>query len=400
MKYCLIEVKKNNIKYYTEELLKYLIRINGHNLTDINDCDFILISLCNIAEINILKNIREKYKNKKIIVGGQLGFIFKLCGIFADYVNVGQGFEFFKCKTEQEIINLDSIYFNGCNKIIKPSIVIEWANVPLIQTAKNQFYYLGSIGCKNKCSFCAVSWQNKQETNPLLSNIIHSNKKRNIRIIGNESVEMVGRKEKVKDYLLRDYLCIKNTNCRFVRCGIEFVLEDNRRKNGKCFTNNEFVDAVKKSKDEKNWMQFFIITGLETKQDIKDFFEIIPDDYDTSPPMHFKFTQLIYNLFTPIFKKRHEINIDNYIEQQDLDEIYKNISYRKKRVRFYPVKYGAYSLWSTAIQLTKNINEFNLFWQERNNKNKKEIYNLIKKNGILNNDYSNEIKFWYQNEIR
>lgn len=400
MKYSLnIHNIDSNI-FYTEYLLKKLITVNKHTLTNNDEADFILISICDITEIGYLKKLRQQYPAKKIIVGGHLAVFFKLLILFADYVNVGQGFEFFKCETENDIKKISSIYYKNKDISIIPSVLIEWELCPIVQLSCKRYSYWAAIGCKNKCSFCLTSWTNKQQTNNQ-----HRIKKAyeairkgySLKLIANEGYDNMDRKELVKDMLLTDFIKQDKINCPQIRIGVEFATEENRRKNGKAFTNEQFIQAVIRAREENILLQCFCIAGIDTKQQWIDFINMVPDYYKLSPKLVFKFTNLEYQMFTPMYKSRFDINIDNYLDGQFGKDIFEGNRLRMKNFKTFKVKYPAHSLWRTGLSACTNINEFNKIWELRNTKDINSVYKVINESGVLNNDYSDEVKFWYNN---
>ena len=81
---------------YTFELLKYIVQKYKHELTDISNCDILGVSLTSHYEIDKLRMARKKYKNKIIIAGGHASNAPASLLAYADYVNLGQGFELFR----------------------------------------------------------------------------------------------------------------------------------------------------------------------------------------------------------------------------------------------------------------------------------------------------------------
>lgn len=166
MKYAICYQQTKDIVEYTISVVRHLIKINGHELVDPEDADLIGISVCDITQIAFVEKTRKQHPNARIIVGGHAAVYFKLFGLFADYVSVGQGHEIFKCQSLNEIEALPSVWVSAHPKeSIKPSTLIEWKNVPLANVTHRQLYYLGAVGCKNKCRFCLTSWTNPHQKN-------------------------------------------------------------------------------------------------------------------------------------------------------------------------------------------------------------------------------------------
>jgi hypothetical protein len=399
MKYAIWCETDSGIIQYTFYLLKYLAEINNHKITNFEEADFILFSICDVSQILKLKKMREQYPLKKIIVGGHFAVFFKICILFADYVNIGQAFEFFKCQSEKSIKNLKSIYYQDCNKIIEPSILIEWEKIPLCKITKNSYYYWNSVGCKNKCKFCLTSWTNsyqKNDKNRILS-LLKTGK--NINFVSNENDNLTDIKEQGKSIMLKDFLKIEKHYCNYYRIGLEFATEKNRQKLGKFFSDTDLYQSILKAVKDKVRIQFFCIAGMDEPKDWYKLFSNMPS-LSKGWAIKFKFTNLEYQMFTPLYKELININTDNYFTQENTSFIFNNyLKIAMKCGRISTIKYPAWALWRTGMTNSINLEQFNVFYDLRNCKDINIIKKAIFENGIYKNDYSNKIKFWYQKDV-
>lgn len=394
MKYCLINSTPDSPNY-TASVLKKLIKINGHELTTAENSDIILVSLCDITEIKILKKARETYKSKFIICGGCISVFYKVLALFADAVTVGQGFEFFELQTKDEIIKAPFVYTKG-KKEVYPSTRIDWGIVPAVQLTSNTFYYWGAVGCKNKCSFCLTSWTNKEQHNDPKRIKAMQTKIKNVKIISNEEETSLTIKENVKDLMLKTFLNAEYVNTKLVRIGLEFATEKTRKENGKFFTDEEILKAIEKAEKHKTELQFFCISGLNTKKEWLDLFEKIPVQYLARPRVFFKFTNLEYQMHTPLYKKRKEMNLDNYLDNDFNNLIIENYSGKLSRLRTFPIKFPAHALWRQGVSTSVSTEQFNEFWELRNSKDLNLMYKTLYSSGVIENDYSNELKLWWK----
>lgn len=250
MKYHLIEQKLNI--HYTFGLLRTIITHHGHELVDTPaDADMVLVSLCDVTCLYELEKIRRQHPKAKIVVGGHFGYYFKACAIFADYVCVGQGFDFFACQTEEEIRALPCVYYPGKDTKATPIVAnqhIDWPLCPVIQTSTKAFFYMAGVGCKNKCRFCFTSWTHKHETNEVwrIQKAARAIGTRGIlTLVSNEyGSDFRTGKIRVRDAMLRDFIKETEKNVRLVRMGLEFATEANRKKYGKPFTDEELFYAI------------------------------------------------------------------------------------------------------------------------------------------------------------
>ncbi len=397
MKYALIKRKKNNILQYTYYILEYLIKINNHELVSIKDCEYILFSICDVSEIGELKKIREQYPKKQIIVGGHFAVFYKICLLFCDYVNIGQGFEFFECKSIEQIKRLKSIIWTKSKKKIIASIKIDWNIIPICKITKSSYYYWGSVGCKNKCSFCLTAWTNKYQKNKIL-NIKKAVNIKKCSIISNDNKGMERIRESRKSIKLKDFLNIRKHYCNYYRIGLEFATEKNRKIIGKFFTNKELYQSIIKACKEKVRIQFFCICGLDDKQEWMKLINNIPTiSYGWG--IYFKFTNLEYQMFTPLYKKRYNLDISKYMNKQEIENIYYNNRFRVKPLRIRPIKYPAYAIWRTGMTNSINKDQFNLFWELRNKKDLELMYDALIDSKVFDNDYSDTVDFQHKFDI-
>lgn len=136
MKYALLFKQTEDIVEYTISVLRHIAGVYGHTFTDPEDADIIAVSVCDLSQISFVEGIRKKYPNKKIAIGGHASIYFKLWGLFADYVNIGQGFEFFECKTIEQIEALPCVWTRDKQPPFASSTKIDWSIVPVANVTK------------------------------------------------------------------------------------------------------------------------------------------------------------------------------------------------------------------------------------------------------------------------
>ena len=397
MKYHLITNKVEDAVQYTEALLKQLIVRNGHELTSPEDSDAILVSMCDITEIQMLMKAREKYKGKVIIVGGAVSPFFKVLKLFCDIVSIGQGFEFFRLKSLHEIREAPFTY-TGTERSVRASTLIEWEKCPIVQVKKRIFYYLGGVGCKNKCSFCMTSWLNKpQHNDEKRTRLAKQRVKDSLKLISNEEEGTLSVRETVKDLMLTSYLAAKETpNCTIIRLGLEFATEESRKKHGKFFTDEQLLEAFRRAELEKKTLQMFCIGGVDSREDWYELFAKIPNQYTTSPRIIFKWTNIEYQMHTPLFKTRKEMKVENYLDQKFNKEVVRRNGARLQRVRTMPIAYSGRALWRMGMSCSVTMEQFMTFWKMRNEKDAKVFKEALWSSGVIENDYSDELVLWYK----
>jgi hypothetical protein len=393
------------MNHYVNAVIRHLIEVNGHELvTDPLQADYLLISLRDITEIFELEKLRNTYPRTKIAVGGHLAVYFKLLALFADVVNVGQGFEFFRAQSENEILDLDCIYTpKDPDAMVVPSTFIEWSRLPASQVSKNVFYYLGAVGCRNKCKYCLTSWTNRYQRNDytrIKTLEARIPKGKSLNLISNDNVKRnILNKTRVKDMMLRDFIRQREKDSTFVRMGLEFATEETRAKYGKPFTDEELLFALDHAKALNVQTQFFCITGLNTIEEWQHLFNQIPVDMDFRPRVFFKFTNLEYCMFTPIFDERYDLDPSRYCGQEFREKIFIGTSGKNKRIRTAAIKYPAHALWRMGMGGVVTMDQF-LRWKKlKNKKDLQTVYQELYDTGTIDTDYRDQVQFWYQREL-
>jgi hypothetical protein len=403
MKYYFYEESKG-LQTYTVGVLKYLASINNHIIVDnVKDCDIILISLNDIFSIYALEKLRIENLNKTIVAGGHAAVHFKLLSIFANYVWIGHGFDFFKLNSLDEIKQSKHVYCKDKDReVIESNQNIEWNNVPIIKQSNKSVYYWSGVGCKNKCHFCLTSWTNKHNNNKNINIIkacnIANNKKYNINLVSNEYSDNYNIKVKshVKDMMISDVDKLKVKDVNMIRCGVEFAEESNRKKYGKYFTNEQFNNFIYKAHELKIELNAFCITGIDSIEQWKEFFLQLPIIDKLTPRVIFKFTTLEILQHTPLYNKRFELFpfiFNNYISKNDIDIIHRNIlGMNSMKYRTIPPAHINYMMYRVMLSLCTNIKEFNKVKQckdyRRQNTNKMYLDTLK----MFEIDYQNELK--------
>ncbi len=388
MKYALFYQQTKDIVEYTISVLRALIKKYGHTETTPNDADVILISVCDINQILFVEKIRKQYSDKKICVGGHAAIYWKLFSLFADYINIGQGFEFFKAQTLQEIESLPCVWVNG-KKELSSSTLIDWSIVPCANVTTGQYYYWGAVGCKNRCKFCLTSWTNPHQQNDQRRIESIRQKIKNVTIVTNDS-DAVG-KRMTQSIMLKDFLKANLKKYAVYRLGVEFATEDNRKKYGKPFTDDQFCEMIDRAVKYGVRLKIFCISGIDEYDDWnKLFFKIYP----VYVKGHFdlKFTNICYEMFTPIKKERYDLSLDKMFDTERSREFCLKHKTRCWPLAPLPTASKAATVIKNMLIWTANKNEYNIFKTIKNSDDEKLIYDLLMRNKFFENDYSETVK--------
>jgi len=410
MKYCLINLFPKDrgqevigVGYYTHQMLEFLVKAYMHEPIAVEDIDgdtIILVSICTLDSIPPLKKIRAKYPDNLIITGGQFAFNFPTLLIYSDLCVVGEGFEALKCKSLKELKALKCVAWKGKEELIEPSAFIDWKYVPACQTKQGIYYYWKGVGCRNKCGFCFTSWTKKHQENDQrrvkAAAAAVKKKGSGLILISNEYDDDVA--VKVKDMMLKQFMETKLPagNPKLIRLGIEFATEEIRKKYGKPFTNEVFYSALDKAAEEMKDLNLFFITGLEPLQKVTDLLTSYKR-MGTKPKIFVKLTNINYQQYTPIHKERFNINIDNYTYPNYKHDLKNALDdYGGWRFNILSCAKPHKALYDTAMNHVTTDEEYTIARNILKANTAKDALALLLSSGMLNNNFSPLIKFWYQ----
>lgn len=215
-------------------------------------------------------------------------------------------------------------------------------------------------------------------------------------LISNEYDEDV--EVKVKDMMLKQFLKIKlpPKNPKLIRLGIEFATEELRKKYGKPFSNDDFYAALDKAYMEGKELNLFFITGLEPLDRITELLTSY-QRYGTKPKIFVKLTNITYQQFTPIHKERFNIDIRNYAYPQYAQHLKDTLdSFGGWRFNILSAAKPNRALYETAMNHITNEQEYQIARKILLAKTAEDSLSLLISSGMLQNDFSPLIKFWYQ----
>jgi len=336
----------NMMAGYVAGLFRHFCAKRGITVDNKKDFDVIFYSVYDPQDVFHLKRLREKFPDKLIIVGGIEAFSPAYLLRYADYANVGEGFEFLKnfpvdkgvpgladwCEEQPYIASRAKV-----GQTIKPSYYIPWEELPVIKVGRKQYYYLCAKGCSRKCLFCMTSW-----CYPYMQNPIHQRKFFNKLAEGGNSIYFVGNDtgdfeppEKstaaaslsVKRFLQNPS---KYRHKRMLHIGVEGWSEARRKFYGKPISNQEIRDLLTVTKNQNTLWEMFLI--IQYPFDPTELVDAIPPDTDNYPRIYLKFTHLDPSPHTPFedWSMEHEENIHH-------DDIYDMFCGKNRRFRSFPV---------------------------------------------------------------
>lgn len=308
-----------DIRFQTWNVVRRALVSAGHIVTDAiePDTDAVLYSACDVLDIKGLRALR-KSTDKPIIVGGGFCFNYWSAKNYADIVWIGEVFDFAKLSCLDDIAASDSAYIGDDAKPLRASQYINWAQIPITQIAPKKAYYFAGSGCKNNCRFCFTSWTHKHQNadDALISAAIREAKKRGIHLMITSNEYDADIDTQTKDMLLVDYLRFPVSG-RYVRLGVEFALEDTRKRLGKPITRDQIFAAIQKAGIDNVALKLFHISGYEPVEAWDTYIDemaLMLDRAKNKSLVHLEFNNLQYQNYTPLYTERRSINPDNYID--------------------------------------------------------------------------------------
>lgn len=301
MKIYFYQNNKKKITTYTHELLKHLAAKNGHGVVSSPElADVSGISLTSFFEIDELRKFRAANPKGKIIAGGHACNNPSALLRYADYVCLGQAFEFFaECRKIEDAD--DRPYIVHKKKLSGTySDHIDWNLVPCVKIGKNSYSYLYSMGCRNKCKFCLTSWVNKYQVNPHKSKIRRLAEKvgsKQFYLVTNDFDSGVEVSRSVSDARLKEYLSSpdKYDGIGLLRLGVESPSEETRKKLSKPIKADHLREFFRLAKVRRQRVNIFMIAGLDSQEAWESFADLLDQDYDATPKIG-----VIVNYFDPV----------------------------------------------------------------------------------------------------
>jgi len=313
-------------RFQTYTVVCKALQAAGHTVTDdIEHCDLVAVSLCDVLDMKYLRKVRGMTK-KPVLAGGAFTYNYWAAAVYADYVWIGEVFDMAECRTLNELGDSPHCYTPGSNKALYASWRVDWDACPVVQIKKGSAYYWAGVGCKNKCAFCLTSWTHQHlmnsEQNCRAARRAAKAKGCHLMMTSNEYD--VDNDNPTKDMLLTDYLKQRVTGS-FVRCGVEFALEETRKRKGKPITKNELYHAIQKMNVDNISLRLFHITGYEPREAWETYISDLCKMVQRSPNkrlLHLMFNNLQYQNYTPLYKERHDIDETRYTTHEDTKRWY------------------------------------------------------------------------------
>lgn len=392
MIYCFPQNADSKTKYLTYVTVRKVLESRGHEIVgpeDMDRCDAVLVSICDVTEVNYLKRTKQG-TTKPVIVGGAFAFNYWSAKVYSDVVWIGEIFGLAELKSLDEIMESPHAYTGDDTKQLITAEWIDWERVPIAQIRKTNAYYLGGVGCKNNCSFCLTSWTHRHQKNDprLIAAAQRECKKRKIYLMTVSNEYDYDDKNRTKDMLLTDYIKIP-VRGSLIRCGVEFATEENRRRHGKPITKDELYKAIQKMEAERIAMRLFHISGFDTLAEWEEYINEMGwmlEKVGNGRIMHLMFNNLQYQNYTPLYDYRRQIDPGKYIDFKVTKRWYDKLRTHSKHILVGPPSPFHHVAARMGVELSNNREQQD-FWLYASNHRDKfttlQIYDKMFETGIL-----------------
>jgi hypothetical protein len=308
----------NNLSHfgasYTSATLNTFAKLAGLELVDSMDAaNIVFFSAYDYQDAQRLKGVKKRAKNKPVIMGGPQGFFGEPYLAWADYVVVGEGFDFIMTLGKEGFepaINLPCVLSKNKNAIA--SYRLPYKVMPMYRKTPRMYYYMGGRGCKNKCKFCTTGWTYPHSVNPYISKAV---KKilamggTNLTLVINDFSDVPKLKEIKCSQSIRlmEYLKRPDTfhNAMSLKFGVEGWTEEDRRRLGKPIPDEAIKTMfAETSKHKQKCFVFMLIDYPGWKpESVEAFIEnILPMELHGQRQIYFKCTHFNPCPHTPLSK--------------------------------------------------------------------------------------------------
>lgn len=333
-------------------LLKKVAENRGFKWVEPAEADLIMCSVCDVDDLSKLKKARKIAGEKPLIMGGLETFSGEPWLAWADYLWVGEAWDFFDTLADEgwEAVKKHRSMFSKEKREAKASQRVNWQEVPLVKTGKAVYHFLAGRGCSNRCSFCFTSWAKKYQQAPesLLVEVqkVMESKPGNVKLhfISNDHLKVpVGPRLVNPTIRIRDFLKdpTKFSKSRSFHFGIERFSEAGRKEWKKPIKNEELTQLYSVLERTNQECELFFIVGMPgTEQEFEEFLTTIPVEIKNRPRLFMKMTYLDPTPFTPL--ARYDVR---QLGPVNREKIYGELISRSKRWRSYQVRQLAAETW-------------------------------------------------------
>jgi radical SAM superfamily enzyme YgiQ (UPF0313 family) len=321
---------KTNWNEYTIRLIEHLMR--PYLVERPEDADMVLVSVCDVSEI--MDIIKARQYEKPIISGGMIAE-YPVVNELSDYSWHGEIYGF----RDNVAAGIHPADMANCTTRENRRLVVDeriaWNENPIIGVGSKAKYYYISKGCPVKCKYCYMANVREYQVIPE-SRYWAVAKKAGNGFMPIAAYNPYGTIEhtRIGETLIKKYIATGHgKGSKMLRAGVEFVDPYLSKSLAKGVTIDDLNMAISLAKSTNTKLVLYFIAGLETQEQLEDYFNKIVMDYAIKPAITIVFTYIDPQPFTPF----HDFDISQKIVDIDTKALYRVASARNKRVRMLPL---------------------------------------------------------------
>ena len=257
---------------------------------------------------------------------------------------------------------------------------IDWKVNPVFQLTGKSFYYYTGKGCPQLCQFCALAWSRGWQRAPqilverALSEIPDNRWLMPMLSYWDYQIpEYLRGKLGILDVKIKEYLLKGGyQSTRFIRTGIEFASEDLRKKLAKPLSQDSINSFVRLTKHNNHEAVLYFIGGLESEEQLLEFFSQFPRDTDLYPRLKLIFTHFEPQPVTPMadFNLAERTGID-------INRLFGQLNKINRRFRTHQIKCIAHSTWRALMGRVKTKEDADYYWGLRNMRDNNKLLEIV-----------------------
>ena len=380
MKYFLY-TNPTNTKEYTLRLIRYLFEKNNLELvSDPTSADITLISLCDITETTDIPKAK-KYGNP-ILTGGMISEV-PIINELSDYVYHGEIWGLIDYLGAGGALEDCENITTKMGKKLKINQEIKFEEAPIIRVGKRAAYYYCGKGCPIRCKYCLIG--NAREYQ-YISEGLYRKAERKIKKAKGKMMPIAAynphaakTERSITEVLIKEYVKGNGLGLEksLIRSGVEFVTPKLSKGLAKNVVIEDLNQAIEISKKNKSRMILYFIAGLESQEEVEEYFNKIVQDYAITPVVTIVFTYFAPQPMTPMY----DFDLRNRY-QIDAKKIFTIVSGRNKRIRVLPLANIKKSTMRALTERCATLEEL-------------EIINQLRKKSILYDDVIEKVEVKY-----
>lgn len=322
---------KTNTKEYATRLIKKVLA--SYMVDSPEEADVVMVSICDISEIG--DAVRARNFGKPVLAGGMVSE-YPVLNELVDYVWHGEVYGLKRqLDSGVDFINMESIT-TPTKRTLLVDQYIDWLANPIVKVGKRAMYYYTSKGCPLKCKYCLIGNIRDYQVVPegLYARAVAVAGK-NLMPIAAYNPYGVPSSANIGEVLLRKYAAGvgHGSGAKMIRTGVEFVNSRNSKTLAKGVTIDHVNEGIARAGAEGTRLIMYLIAGIESQEELEDFFSQLSLDYRISPSITFVFTYIDPQPFTPF----HDFDLRRKITDIDTKRLYRIATECNKRVRMLPL---------------------------------------------------------------